>query len=135
MALMSAPLILSGLATSVINWVKDIFLGMLHLTIGPTSAFSKNKLPVASTTCLPQWPPHLIYYFFKSGKEVKVCAWRLCKARKLSFLKSLQDVFTQNLKYLLHPPFKTLNINIQLNPAISKSQGKWKKVRNSGVLK
>ena len=134
MALMSAPLILSGLATSVIKWVKDIFLGMLHLTIGPTSAFSKNKLPVASTTCLPQWP-HLIYYFFKSGKEVKVCAWRLCKARKLSFLKSLQDVFTQNLQHLLHPPFKTLNINIQLNPALSKSQGNGKKVQNSRVSK
>ena len=26
-------------------------------------------------------------------------------------------------------------IIIQLNPAISKSQGKWKKVRNSGVSK
>ena len=49
------------------------------------------------------------------------------EARELSFLKSLQDIFTQNLQHLLHTPFKTLNINIQLNPAISKSQGKWKK--------
>ena len=32
------------------------------------------------------------------------------------------------------PPIQ-LTVFIQLNPAISKSQGKWKKVRNSGVSK
>jgi len=36
---------------------------------------------------------------------------------------------------LIFPSEIDMDRKLQLNPAISKSQGKWKKVRNSGVSK
>ena len=41
----------------------------------------------------------------------------------------------ENNNYNTKVSNKKIKKELQLNPAISKSQGKWKKVRNSGVSK
>ena len=72
------------------------------------------------------WANVLFTYFFTLSHYVK---------RRTPFPLVFILYFTLNFTGI-HVKFKQMYFShVQSNPAISKSQGKWKKVRNSGAPK
>ena len=47
----------------------------------------------------------------------------------------VEGIFVKLITNDMIPGERGVSLNIQSNPAISKSEGKWEKVRNSGVSK